>query len=70
MLQLDHAYQKSITFIDSAKDLDIVMPMYNSLESSDNYSITSGGLWNYYKDEVNDAANENNDANIKTITRQ
>ena len=44
--------------------------MYNSLESSDNYSITSGGLWNYYKDEVDDAANENNDANIKSITRQ
>ena len=29
------------TFIDNAEDLDIVMPMYNLLEYSDNYSITS-----------------------------
>ena len=41
------------------------MPMYNSLEYSDSYSIISGDLWNYFKDEENDAANENNDANIK-----
>ena len=38
------------------------------------YSITPGILWNYYKDEVNDDANENNDAgnyrrnNNKTTT--
>ena len=36
------------------------MPMYNLLEYSDNYSMTSGSLWNYYKDEMNDDANENN----------
>ena len=36
MLHLDHAYQKSITFIDNVEDLDIVMPMYNLLEYSDN----------------------------------
>ena len=52
----------SNTIIDSAEDLDIIMPMYNLLEHSDNYSMTSGSLWNYYKDKVNDAANENNDA--------
>ena len=28
-------------FLDNAQDLDIVMPMYNLLEYSDNYSITS-----------------------------
>ena len=28
------------TFIDNAEDLDIVMPMYNLLEYSDNYSMT------------------------------
>ena len=38
------------------------MPMYNILEYSDNYSMTSGSLWNYYGDKVNDDANENNDA--------
>ena len=39
------------------------MPMYNLLEYSDNYSKTSGSLWNYYRGEINDSANENNDAN-------
>ena len=50
------------TFVDNEEDLDIVMPMYNLLECSGNYSMISGNLWNYYRDEVNDAANENNDA--------
>ena len=30
------------TFIDNAEDPGIVMPMYNLLEYSDNYSMTSG----------------------------
>ena len=47
------------TFINNAEDLDIVMPMYNLLEYTNNYSMKSGSLWNYYKDEAN-----NNDANI------
>ena len=34
------------------------MPMYNLLEYSDNYSKTSGRLWSYYRDEVNDDASE------------
>ena len=42
------------TDIDTAQDIDIVMPMYNLIEYSDNYSKTSGSLWQYYKDEVND----------------
>ena len=29
------------------------MPMYNLIEYSDNYSKTSGSLWQYYKDEPN-----------------
>ena len=33
--------------------------MYNQLDYSHNYSIT-GSLRNYYRDEVNDHANENN----------
>ena len=55
------------TFIDNSEDLDIVMPMYNLLEYSDNFSITSGTVWNYYRDNVNDSANENNDANNHRI---
>ena len=42
------------TDIDSAQDNDIVMPMYNLIEYSDNYSKTSGSLWQYYKDDPND----------------
>ena len=38
------------TEIDNAQDFDIVMPMYNLIEYSDNYSKTSGILWQYYKD--------------------
>ena len=50
------------------------MPMYTLLDYSDNYSIASGSLWNYYRDEVNDDANGNNNVgnykinNNKTIT--
>ena len=42
------------TLIDMVEDLDIVMSMYSLLEYSDNYSMTSGTLWNYYRDEVVD----------------
>ena len=31
--------------IDNAQDIDIVMPMYNLIEYSDNCSKTSGSLW-------------------------
>ena len=37
------------------------MPIYNLLEYIDNYPITSGSLCNYYRDEINDGANGNND---------
>ena len=40
--------------IDNAHDIDIVMPMYNLIEYSDNYSETSGSLWHNYKDDPND----------------
>ena len=36
--------------IDNAEYIDIVMPMYNLIEYSDNYSKTSGSLWQYCKD--------------------
>ena len=42
------------TDIDNAQDIDIVIPMCNLIEYSDNYSKTSGGLWQYYKDDPND----------------
>ena len=37
------------TDIDNAKCVDIVMPMYNLIEYSDNYAKTSGSLYQYYK---------------------
>ena len=38
------------TQVDNAKDIDTVTPMYNLIEYSDNYSKTSGSLWQYFKD--------------------
>ena len=38
------------TQIDNAKDIDIVMPMYNLIEYSDNYAKTTGSLCQYCKD--------------------
>ena len=32
----------------------MVMPMYNLIESSNNYSKASGILWKYSKDDPND----------------
>ena len=37
--------------VDNAKGIDIVMPMYNLIEYSNNYVKTSGSLWQYYRDE-------------------
>ena len=41
------------------EDIDIVMPMFNLIEYSDNYSKTSGRLWQYCKDIP--AVNNNGD---------
>ena len=39
------------TQVDNAKNIDAVMPMYKLIEYSDNYSKTSGSLWQYYRDK-------------------
>ena len=49
------------------------MPMYNLLEHSDNCSVTSGCLCNYFRDEIKNDENENDNNNNrlnnnKTIT--
>ena len=33
--------------IDNCMDIDVIMPMYNSIEYSENYEKTSGSLWQY-----------------------
>ena len=40
--------------IDNTVDHGIVMAMYILLEYSDNYFMTSGSLWNYYRDKTDD----------------
>ena len=37
--------------VDNAKDIDVVMPIYNVIEYSDNYTKTSGSLWQFCWDE-------------------
>ena len=44
------------------------MPMYNLTEYSDNYSDTSGSLWNFKREEIvnnADVANDNNSPSFK-----
>ena len=51
--------------IDNAEDIDIVMPMYNLIEYSNNYSKTSEILWQYYKDDPNDNMADSESFNSK-----
>ena len=43
------------------------MSMYNLLEYSKNYRKTIGSLYNYYRDELSDDADNNNFDNIKVV---
>ena len=47
IIEIDH------TQVDNANYLHVVMPMYSLIEYSDNYSKTSGSLWQYSSDEPN-----------------
>ena len=40
------------TFVDNAEHINIAMPMYNLIEYRDNYSDTSGSLWQFKRDEI------------------
>ena len=51
--------------IDTAENLDILMPMYNLIEYSDNYSDTSGSLWQFKRDYQN-MNNTGNPADVTT----
>ena len=55
--------------IDSAEDLDIVMPMYNLLEYSKNCRKTTGILRSYYRDEPSNLLSSNSESfKYKTST--
>ena len=43
------------------------MPMYNLIEYSDNYSDTSGSLWNFKRDEIINDADVTNDHNASSF---
>ena len=45
------------TFVDYADFINIAMPMYNLIEYSDNYSDTSGSLWGFKRDGIDNNAN-------------
>ena len=51
--------------IDNAEDIDVVMPMYNLKKYSDNYSETSGRLWQFYRDKSNDNITESRSSMVK-----
>ena len=51
------------TQTDNCNNIDIIIPMYNLIEYSDNYAKTSGSLWRYYRDEPTN----NNLANSKSF---
>ena len=56
--------------IDNAEELDVVMPMYNLLEYSKNYRKTTGGLWNYYRDEPSDSLSFNSELNTRQVLKE
>ena len=51
------------TFVDETDCINITMPMYNLIEYSDNYSDTSGSLWQFKRDEIINNADVTNDNN-------
>ena len=62
-------FMKCITHInkehfDNADNLDIIIPTYNLIEYSYNYSDTSGSLWQFKRDGQN--MNNGNPSNVTT----
>ena len=56
------------TLADKTNFINNTMPMYNLIEYSDNYSITSGRLWNFKRVEIVnnvDVTNDNNAPSFK-----
>ena len=49
------------TFVEEADFINITMPVYNLIEYSDNYSDTSGSLWQFKRNEIVNNADVSND---------
>ena len=46
---IDSISKANNTQIDNTKDINVVKPMYNLIEYSNNFPATSGNLWQYYR---------------------
>ena len=53
--------------VENGEDLDFAAPLYCLLKYSKNYSKTCASLWNYYRDELTDEANDNDSPNKNVI---
>ena len=54
------------TQVDNAKNLDVVMLVYDLIEYSNNYLNTSGSLWQNCRDEQNDNVTDSNRFKLKS----
>ena len=63
----DYRTEINDTFVNYANFINIAMPMYNLIEYSDNYSDTSGSLWQFKRDEIINNANVTNDDNASSF---
>ena len=69
----------NITEVDNAKDISVVMSMYNLIEYNSSYSKTLGSLWQYCKGKTAlnkdnnivdfNAANNRNDCTIRILNQ-
>ena len=55
------------TFVDETDFINIIMPMYNLIEYSVNYSSTSESLWHFGRDEIINNADVTNDDNVPSF---
>ena len=55
------------TFVDETDFINITMPMYSLIEYSDNYSDTSGSLWQFKRDKISNNADVTNDNNTPSF---
>ena len=58
------------TLIGNAEDLDVAIPMYNLIEYSKIYRKITVSLWNYYRDELSNDTNDNNNPNKNVINSE
>ena len=54
------------TQVDNVEDLDVVIPMYNLIKYSDNYSKTSRSLYQFWRDEPKDPITDSESFKFKS----